>query len=288
MQTTTDPEMKISDQPSFPSSPPAATPKQQVQSYISSVRMIMDAYQLQDQANMIPRQHESLVHAMARAEAHIDAPNANAESFGNLLKSLKALVDSTLRVRFGGKELDAIIDGIGTKEPLPPARRAAEAAMAARKAPVQAALNKAFGGNPAGKKPLSILDNIMGDAPSASNSNTTPTTASSSRFSQTSYMRDAMQRSDQAFGKQGPVIRLSTSLGKTVDVTGYTDVTRAFQRMEGICRRNKLRHDVRSQRFHIRRGQLKKNLRIVRWRARFKEGFEAECDRVHRMRKQGW
>ncbi|KPI43820.1 uncharacterized protein AB675_6120 [Cyphellophora attinorum] len=98
-----------------------------------------------------------------------------------------------------------------------------------------------------------------------------------------------MRHIDASFkAPQGPVIRLSTSLGKTVEVAGYTDVTRAFQRMEGIVRRNQVKKDTLSQKFHIRRGQLRKNKRIVRWRARFKEGFVAECARIQRMKKQGW
>lgn len=82
-------------------------------------------------------------------------------------------------------------------------------------------------------------------------------------------------------------LRLKPSLGRTVRVVSG-DPSRAFRMLERRCQENKIRMDEIEQRFHVRRGQRKKLLRMKRWRALFREGFIAECDKVRRMRKQGW
>jgi hypothetical protein len=82
-------------------------------------------------------------------------------------------------------------------------------------------------------------------------------------------------------------LRLKPSLGRTVRVVSG-DPSRAFRMLERRCQENKIKHDEIEQRFHVRRGQRKKLLRMKRWRALFREGFIAECDKVRRMRKQGW
>ncbi len=106
-------------------------------------------------------------------------------------------------------------------------------------------------------------------------------------------IQDRLNESDAAWAKRNrptvrPALRLKPSLGRTVDVSGNFDVTRAFRSLEAACSRNNVKRDVQKQRFHVRRGQLKKHLKIERWRKLFKEGFLAECDRVRKMRKQGW
>lgn len=82
-------------------------------------------------------------------------------------------------------------------------------------------------------------------------------------------------------------LRLKPSLGRTVKVVSG-DPSRAFRLLERRCIDNNLKRDEISQRFHIRRGQLKKILRVNRWRTTFQEGFIAECGKIRRMRKQGW
>lgn len=268
--------MKISDSVTHSASPPPATPRQQVQSYIDDVQRIIDGYDLKNRQNMYPRSYESLVHGLARAETQINAPNVNPESFSPMLRSLQVMVSSILETRFPGKSIPEIVSGIGeTKlEPLPPQ---------APRAGVPSALNKAFAHLSRPSRPVSELDSIM---------DTTTSTSSPRRFGEPRSVTSIVGRFHEAERFREaipePIIRLSSSIGKQVDVTGYTDVTRAFQRMEAICSRNRVRADVRSQRFHIRKGMLRKNLRIIRWRKLFKEGFVAECARVQKMRKQGW
>lgn len=83
------------------------------------------------------------------------------------------------------------------------------------------------------------------------------------------------------------LIRLKPSLGRTVRVTG-NDLGKSLRALDRKCNENSIRRDEISQRFHVRRGQAKKILRMRRWRALFKEGFIAECAKIRRMRKQGW
>jgi small subunit ribosomal protein MRP21 len=82
-------------------------------------------------------------------------------------------------------------------------------------------------------------------------------------------------------------LRLRPTLGRTVDGL-FGDPTRGFRQLERKCNENNVRGDMRSQEKHVRRGQRRKNLRILRWRRMFMEGFKSELNRVHRMRKQGW
>ena len=87
-------------------------------------------------------------------------------------------------------------------------------------------------------------------------------------------------------------LRLKPTLGRSVnvDLDRNMDLTRAFvsleQRING--RGNSVRRDERAQRFHVRRGQLKKIKRRLNWGRLFKAGFIAECARVRKMVKQGW
>jgi hypothetical protein len=82
-------------------------------------------------------------------------------------------------------------------------------------------------------------------------------------------------------------LRLKPTLGRTVDNV-YGEPARSFRLLERKCNENRVRNDQRSQEKHVRKGQRRKDIRALRWRRLFKEGFIAECERVRRMRKQGW
>jgi hypothetical protein len=85
-------------------------------------------------------------------------------------------------------------------------------------------------------------------------------------------------------------LRLKPALGRTVplDLTRNIDLTSAFRRVERKCTQNNVKVDARNQKFHVRRGQRRKDDRRRRWRALFKEGFLHECARIRRMKAQGW
>ncbi|EXJ58051.1 hypothetical protein A1O7_05474 [Cladophialophora yegresii CBS 114405] len=82
-------------------------------------------------------------------------------------------------------------------------------------------------------------------------------------------------------------LRLRPTLGRTVDGL-HGDPTRGFRMLERKCAENNVKGDMRSQEKHVRRGQRRKNVRILRWRKLFLQGFKAELATIHRMRRQGW
>jgi small subunit ribosomal protein MRP21 len=82
-------------------------------------------------------------------------------------------------------------------------------------------------------------------------------------------------------------LRLKPTLGRTVDGL-LGDPTRGFRILERKCTENNVRGDERAQKKHIRRGQMRKNTRMLRWRKLFLQGFKSELNTLHRMRKQGW
>ncbi|KKZ63782.1 hypothetical protein EMCG_01886 [[Emmonsia] crescens] len=85
-------------------------------------------------------------------------------------------------------------------------------------------------------------------------------------------------------------MRLGPELGRTipVDPKAGIDVATAFQMMETRVRRNKVKNMMMKQRFHVRRGQLKKQLRRERWQKLFKMSFQHTVKRCEKLRKQGW
>ncbi|OJD16245.1 hypothetical protein AJ78_03582 [Emergomyces pasteurianus Ep9510] len=85
-------------------------------------------------------------------------------------------------------------------------------------------------------------------------------------------------------------MRLGPELGRTVpvDPKAGIDVATAFQMMETRVRRNKVKSMMMKQRFHVRRGQLKKQLRRERWQKLFKMSFQHTVKRCEKLRKQGW
>lgn len=85
-------------------------------------------------------------------------------------------------------------------------------------------------------------------------------------------------------------LRLRPTLGRTVTVDNVRnmDITRAFRSLEMKCSQNSVKRDANAQRFHVRRGQKRKMVRSVCWRAAFKKGFLEECARIRRMKNQGW
>lgn len=147
-----------------------------------------------------------------------------------------------------------------------------------------------------------MLDNLMqGDtaAKTASSSSSDPLAdiynamGPSARTRQKTLEQTILESADAAIAANSAasdvrVLRLKPTLGRTMDVSGPEDLTRAFRMLEIKCNQNKVRLDDRKQRTYVRRGQRKKDIRRQRWRSLFKEGFLAECGRIRRMRRQGW
>lgn len=101
----------------------------------------------------------------------------------------------------------------------------------------------------------------------------------------------ALDASDIAADHEASIrLRLKPTLGRTVPVNlnRNVDLTRAFRMLEFKNQANKVKQEEREQRFHVRKGQMKKIMRRRRWRVTFLAGYLKECERVRRMRRQGW
>lgn len=87
-----------------------------------------------------------------------------------------------------------------------------------------------------------------------------------------------------------PSFKLGPSLGRSVTVSAQKsmDLARAFRSLEIKCAVNNVKRDFNTSRFHERPGMKRKRLKQVRWRARFKAGFQAIVRRVEDMRRKGW
>ena len=73
-----------------------------------------------------------------------------------------------------------------------------------------------------------------------------------------------------------------------VDPARGMELGKAMRRVDTMLRDNKVRRDFMKQRFHVRKGQVRKDLKRERWRRQFKESFSAAVGRVMKMQAQGW
>ncbi|KAL4913263.1 hypothetical protein BDW62DRAFT_192881 [Aspergillus aurantiobrunneus] len=85
-------------------------------------------------------------------------------------------------------------------------------------------------------------------------------------------------------------IKLGSKLGRQITVAPERgrDLETALKRLAGVLTENNVKHQANEQKFHVRKGQLRKNLRIKRWRKLFKYSFTHTVNKIQRMRKQGW
>ncbi|PKX98793.1 mitochondrial 37S ribosomal protein bS21m [Aspergillus novofumigatus IBT 16806] len=85
-------------------------------------------------------------------------------------------------------------------------------------------------------------------------------------------------------------LKLGPTLGRQVHVEPEkgVDLTTALRVLQGNIATNKVRAQWHAQKFHVRRGQMRKNLRMERWRKLFKFSFKETVNKIQRMRAQGW
>ncbi|KAE8353664.1 hypothetical protein BDV28DRAFT_132652 [Aspergillus coremiiformis] len=93
---------------------------------------------------------------------------------------------------------------------------------------------------------------------------------------------------------RSPVRRVELKLGPTlgrqvhVEPERGQDVATALRKLQSTCTANRIRQQSALQRFHVRRGQVRKNMKIARWRKLFKFSFRETVKRIQKMRSQGW
>ncbi|KAL1982723.1 hypothetical protein VTN96DRAFT_974 [Rasamsonia emersonii] len=85
-------------------------------------------------------------------------------------------------------------------------------------------------------------------------------------------------------------LKLGPELGRQVNVEPDRgiDVATAIRNLHINCSANRVRAQANAQRFHVRRGQRRKDIRRERWRRLFKFSFDQTVAKVQRMRAQGW
>lgn len=85
-------------------------------------------------------------------------------------------------------------------------------------------------------------------------------------------------------------LKLGTKLGRqvTVDPSRGVDVAGALRILQMQLSANGVRRQAAQQKFHVRRGQVRKDLRRERWRKLFKMSFNHTVRKIQRMRAQGW
>lgn len=125
-------------------------------------------------------------------------------------------------------------------------------------------------------------------AASSSSPSSAPQQRSAGEFSAVARAAGAASMSDRHLRKVS--LKLGPSLGRRehVEPERGTDLAMAMQKLHRACINNNVKQDMYAQKFHIRRGQVRKNQRINRWRKLFKYSFNHTVDRIKRMRAQGW
>jgi ribosomal S21-like protein len=85
-------------------------------------------------------------------------------------------------------------------------------------------------------------------------------------------------------------LKLGTTLGRQIHVEPEkgVDLAAAIRNLQINCSLNRVRTQSNQQKFHIRRGQRRKDLRRERWKKLFKFSFGKTVGRIQRMRAQGW
>ncbi|CAL5869516.1 uncharacterized protein PFLUO_LOCUS3746 [Penicillium psychrofluorescens] len=85
-------------------------------------------------------------------------------------------------------------------------------------------------------------------------------------------------------------LKLGPTLGRQVHVEPERgrDLAAAIRILGSTCKSNQVKQQATRQKFHVRRGQMKKELRRQRWRKLFKFSFQETVKKIQRMQMQGW
>lgn len=85
-------------------------------------------------------------------------------------------------------------------------------------------------------------------------------------------------------------LKLGPTLGRQVHVEPEkgVDLGAAIRILEVTCSANKIKYQATSQRFHVRKGMKRKELKRSRWRRLFKFSFGETVKKIQRMQAQGW
>ncbi|KAJ5194087.1 Ribosomal protein S21 [Penicillium cf. griseofulvum] len=85
-------------------------------------------------------------------------------------------------------------------------------------------------------------------------------------------------------------LKLGPTLGRQVHVEPErgTDLGAALRKLQATLSQNSVRNDAHSQKFHVRKGMVRKQQKMMRWKKLFKFSFQGTVKKIQRMQAQGW
>ncbi|OJI83975.1 hypothetical protein ASPTUDRAFT_122780 [Aspergillus tubingensis CBS 134.48] len=85
-------------------------------------------------------------------------------------------------------------------------------------------------------------------------------------------------------------LKLGPTLGRqvTVEPERGMDLPAALRSLSTTISQNKMKQSLMKQKYHVRKGMVRKQLRMQRWRKLFKFSFQATVKRIQKIRGQGW
>ncbi|PYH39256.1 mitochondrial 37S ribosomal protein bS21m [Aspergillus neoniger CBS 115656] len=85
-------------------------------------------------------------------------------------------------------------------------------------------------------------------------------------------------------------LKLGPTLGRqvTVEPERGMDLPAALRSLSTTIGQNKMKQSLMKQKYHVRKGMVRKQLRMQRWRKLFKFSFQATVKRIQKIRGQGW
>ena len=97
-------------------------------------------------------------------------------------------------------------------------------------------------------------------------------------------------RAAQQLASRKLELKLGPTLGRQVHVEPEhgVDLPTAIRQLEITCSMNKIKANSHEQKFHKRKGAVRKELRRTRWRKLFRFSFQETVKKIQRMQAQGW
>ncbi|CAI7670330.1 unnamed protein product [Penicillium palitans] len=84
-------------------------------------------------------------------------------------------------------------------------------------------------------------------------------------------------------------LKLGPTLGRQAHVEPErgTDLGGALRKLQVTLSQNRVRADAHEQRFHVRKGMVRKQKKMERWKKLFKFSFQGTVKKIQRMQAQG-
>jgi len=85
-------------------------------------------------------------------------------------------------------------------------------------------------------------------------------------------------------------LKLGPSLGRQIHVEPErgVDLNAAIRHLQSTLKNSQIKQQSISQKFHVRKGAMRKQQRRTRWRRLFKFSFQETVKKIQRMQAQGW